>query len=152
MLREKEEWNISMHEGILNQRARQTRLGRGGGNGNDNRRGTNGKAAAAEVAARLGKSTDVMNSGLTKGETTCKFARKGDTCPYAGQGCPFNHKKPTAAAPAQPGARAKSNAAPAPNSNSRGRSEKPEGGGRKAQSRSQTPTGGRRKGAQQRNR
>eukprot|EP00959_Pyramimonas_sp_CCMP1952_P163048 3408378-Pyramimonas_sp.AAC.1 len=71
MLREKEEWNISMHEGTLNQRARQTRLGGGGGNGNDNRRGANGKNAAAEVAARLGKPTDVMKSGLTKGETTC---------------------------------------------------------------------------------
>eukprot|EP00959_Pyramimonas_sp_CCMP1952_P011348 238265-Pyramimonas_sp.AAC.1 len=48
MLREKEEWNINLHEGTLNQRARQTRLGGGGGNGNDNRRGLNGKAAAAE--------------------------------------------------------------------------------------------------------
>eukprot|EP00959_Pyramimonas_sp_CCMP1952_P127274 2662126-Pyramimonas_sp.AAC.1 len=48
MLREKEEWNIDLHEGTLNQRARQMRLGGGGGNGNENRRGLNGKAAAAE--------------------------------------------------------------------------------------------------------
>eukprot|EP00959_Pyramimonas_sp_CCMP1952_P043619 911817-Pyramimonas_sp.AAC.1 len=27
MLRDKEDWNISMHEGTLNQRARQARLG-----------------------------------------------------------------------------------------------------------------------------
>eukprot|EP00959_Pyramimonas_sp_CCMP1952_P161166 3370305-Pyramimonas_sp.AAC.1 len=63
MLREKEAWSISMHEGTLNQRARQTRLGGGGGNGKGNRRGLDGKAAAAEVAARLGKSTDAMKSG-----------------------------------------------------------------------------------------
>eukprot|EP00959_Pyramimonas_sp_CCMP1952_P430805 9022211-Pyramimonas_sp.AAC.1 len=48
ILREREEWNINLREGPLNQRARQTRLGGGGGNGNDNRRGLNGKAAAAE--------------------------------------------------------------------------------------------------------
>eukprot|EP00959_Pyramimonas_sp_CCMP1952_P383822 8043814-Pyramimonas_sp.AAC.1 len=48
MLCEKEEWSINSHEGTLNQRARQTRLGGGGGNGDDNRRGLNGKAAAAE--------------------------------------------------------------------------------------------------------
>eukprot|EP00959_Pyramimonas_sp_CCMP1952_P149488 3128076-Pyramimonas_sp.AAC.1 len=73
-----------MHEGALNQRARQARLGGGGGNGNGNRRGPNGKAAAAEVAARLGKSTDIMKSGATKGETTCKFeahsCRTGSAC------------------------------------------------------------------------
>eukprot|EP00959_Pyramimonas_sp_CCMP1952_P138834 2905980-Pyramimonas_sp.AAC.1 len=72
-----------MHEGTLNQRARQARLGGGGGNGNDNRRNASSKAAPAEVAARLGKPTDVMKSGMTKGETTCKFARKGQTCPNA---------------------------------------------------------------------
>eukprot|EP00959_Pyramimonas_sp_CCMP1952_P230351 4815870-Pyramimonas_sp.AAC.1 len=60
MLREKEEWNIDLHEGTVNQRARQMRLGGGGGNGNGNRRGLHGKAAAAEAAARLGKSTDAM--------------------------------------------------------------------------------------------
>eukprot|EP00959_Pyramimonas_sp_CCMP1952_P097863 2045382-Pyramimonas_sp.AAC.1 len=102
MLRDKEEWNISVHESTLNQRARQARLG--GGGGNDNRRNAGGKAAPAEVAARLGKPTDVMNSGLTMGETTCKYVRKGETCPYAGKSCPFNHKKPKAAAPAQPAA------------------------------------------------
>eukprot|EP00959_Pyramimonas_sp_CCMP1952_P228308 4773843-Pyramimonas_sp.AAC.1 len=80
-----------------------------------------------------------MKSGLTKGETTCKFVRKGQTCPNAGQGCPFNPKKPKAAAPAQPAAGDKSNAAPAQNKNPRGRSEKPDGRGRKGQSRSQTP-------------
>eukprot|EP00959_Pyramimonas_sp_CCMP1952_P228852 4784891-Pyramimonas_sp.AAC.1 len=69
-----------------------------------------------------------MKNGVTKGETTCKFAREGDACPRAGQGCPFNHKKPKAAAPAQPVAGAKSNAAPTPNTSSRGRSEKPKGG------------------------
>eukprot|EP00959_Pyramimonas_sp_CCMP1952_P115216 2408453-Pyramimonas_sp.AAC.1 len=68
MLREKEEWNISVHEGTLNLRARQTRLG--GGGGNDNQRNAGGKAAPAEVAAKLGRSTDVLKSGLTKGETT----------------------------------------------------------------------------------
>eukprot|EP00959_Pyramimonas_sp_CCMP1952_P380099 7962915-Pyramimonas_sp.AAC.1 len=83
MLREKKEWNISLHEGTVNQRARQARLGGGGGNGDDNRRGLNGKGAAAEVAARLGKSTDVMMNGAAKGETTCKFVRKGETCPCA---------------------------------------------------------------------
>eukprot|EP00959_Pyramimonas_sp_CCMP1952_P248707 5198838-Pyramimonas_sp.AAC.1 len=93
-----------MHESTLNQRARQARLGGGGGNGYDNRRNANGKAAPAEVAARLGEPTDVMKSGLTMGETTCKFVRKGQTCPNAGEGCPFNHKKPKAAAPAQPAA------------------------------------------------
>eukprot|EP00959_Pyramimonas_sp_CCMP1952_P194420 4065273-Pyramimonas_sp.AAC.1 len=46
MLREKEEWNISVREGTLNQRARQARLG--GGGGNDNRRNAGGKAAPAE--------------------------------------------------------------------------------------------------------
>eukprot|EP00959_Pyramimonas_sp_CCMP1952_P142126 2974705-Pyramimonas_sp.AAC.1 len=56
VLREKEEWNISVHEGALNQRARQARLG--GGGGNDNRRNAGGKAALAEVADKLGKSTD----------------------------------------------------------------------------------------------
>eukprot|EP00959_Pyramimonas_sp_CCMP1952_P274160 5730659-Pyramimonas_sp.AAC.1 len=64
-----------------------------------------------------------MKSGLTKGETTCKYVRKGQTCRHAGQGCPFNHKKPKAAAPAQPVAGTKSNAAPAQNKNPRGRSE-----------------------------
>eukprot|EP00959_Pyramimonas_sp_CCMP1952_P259077 5416394-Pyramimonas_sp.AAC.1 len=101
MLRD-EERNISMHESVLNQRARRARLGGGGGHGYDNRRNANGKAAPAEVAARLGKPTDVMKSGLTKGETTCKSVRKDQTCPNACQGCPFNHKKPKAAAPAQP--------------------------------------------------
>eukprot|EP00959_Pyramimonas_sp_CCMP1952_P408303 8557276-Pyramimonas_sp.AAC.1 len=71
MLRDKEEWNISVHESTFNQRARQARLGGGGSNGYDNRRNANGKAAPAEVAARLGKPADVMKSGLTKGETTC---------------------------------------------------------------------------------
>eukprot|EP00959_Pyramimonas_sp_CCMP1952_P146272 3062180-Pyramimonas_sp.AAC.1 len=104
MLRDKEEWNISMYESTLNQRARQARLGGGGHNSYDNRRSANGKAAPAEVASRLGKPTDVMKSGLTKGETTCKLVRKGQTCPKPGQGCPFNHKKPKAAAPAQPAA------------------------------------------------
>eukprot|EP00959_Pyramimonas_sp_CCMP1952_P233951 4888903-Pyramimonas_sp.AAC.2 len=46
MLRDKEEWNISVHESTLNQRARQARLG--GGGGNDNRRNAGGKAAPAE--------------------------------------------------------------------------------------------------------
>eukprot|EP00959_Pyramimonas_sp_CCMP1952_P171105 3575205-Pyramimonas_sp.AAC.1 len=86
MLRDKEEWNISMRESTLSQRARQARLGGGGDNGNDNRRYANVKAAPAEVVARLGEPTDVMKSGLTKGETTCKFVRKGQTCPNAGQG------------------------------------------------------------------
>eukprot|EP00959_Pyramimonas_sp_CCMP1952_P216581 4529991-Pyramimonas_sp.AAC.1 len=58
MLRDKEELNIRMHESTLNQRARQARLGGGGGNGYDNRRNANGKAAPAEVAARLGEPTD----------------------------------------------------------------------------------------------
>eukprot|EP00959_Pyramimonas_sp_CCMP1952_P063395 1324860-Pyramimonas_sp.AAC.1 len=49
MLREKEEWNISVHEGALNQRARQARFG--GGGGNDNWRNTGSKAAPAEIAA-----------------------------------------------------------------------------------------------------
>eukprot|EP00959_Pyramimonas_sp_CCMP1952_P134403 2812050-Pyramimonas_sp.AAC.1 len=83
MLRDKEEWNISVHESTLNQRARQARLGGGGGNSYDNRRYANGKAAPAEAAARLAKPTDVVKSGLTEGETTCKFARKGQTCPNA---------------------------------------------------------------------
>eukprot|EP00959_Pyramimonas_sp_CCMP1952_P026894 564654-Pyramimonas_sp.AAC.1 len=104
MLRDKEEWNISVHESTLNHRARQTRLGGGGSNCYDNRRNANGKAAPAEVAARLGEPMDVMKSGLTKGGATCKFVRKGQACPNAGQGCPFNHKKPKAAAPAQPAA------------------------------------------------
>eukprot|EP00959_Pyramimonas_sp_CCMP1952_P372095 7791529-Pyramimonas_sp.AAC.1 len=76
MLRDKEERNISAHESTLNQRVRQTRTGGGGSNGYDNRRNAYGKAAPAEVAARLGEPTDVMKSGLTKGETTCKFVRK----------------------------------------------------------------------------
>eukprot|EP00959_Pyramimonas_sp_CCMP1952_P362700 7595426-Pyramimonas_sp.AAC.1 len=42
MLRDKEEWNISVHESTLNQRALQARLG--GGGGNDNRRNAGGKA------------------------------------------------------------------------------------------------------------
>eukprot|EP00959_Pyramimonas_sp_CCMP1952_P149148 3120435-Pyramimonas_sp.AAC.1 len=87
MLRDKEEWNISVHGSTLKQRARQARLG--GGGGNDNRNHAGGKAAPAEVAAKLGDPTDVMKSGLTKGETTCKYVRKGETCPYAGQGCPL---------------------------------------------------------------
>eukprot|EP00959_Pyramimonas_sp_CCMP1952_P179171 3745624-Pyramimonas_sp.AAC.1 len=99
MLRDAEEWNISVHESTLNQRARQARLGGGGGNGN--RRNAGGKAAPAEVAAKLRKPTDVMKRGLTKGETTCKYVRKGETCPYAGKGCPLNHKKPKTAAQAQ---------------------------------------------------
>eukprot|EP00959_Pyramimonas_sp_CCMP1952_P164480 3438704-Pyramimonas_sp.AAC.1 len=73
--------------GTLNQRARQQRWGGGGGNGNENRRGLNGKAAAAEVTARLGKSADVLKSGATKGETTYKLIRNGKTCPHAAQGC-----------------------------------------------------------------
>eukprot|EP00959_Pyramimonas_sp_CCMP1952_P210020 4394314-Pyramimonas_sp.AAC.1 len=63
MLRDKEEWNISVHESILNQRARQTRLGGGGSNGYDNRRNANGIAAPAEVAARLGKPTVTHGCG-----------------------------------------------------------------------------------------
>eukprot|EP00959_Pyramimonas_sp_CCMP1952_P179140 3744907-Pyramimonas_sp.AAC.1 len=66
---------MSVHESTLNQRARQARSG--GGGGNDNRRNAGGKAAPAEVAGKLGKPTDVMKSGLTKGETTCKYVRKG---------------------------------------------------------------------------
>eukprot|EP00959_Pyramimonas_sp_CCMP1952_P215146 4501909-Pyramimonas_sp.AAC.1 len=68
MLRDKEEWNIRVHESTLDQRARQARLG--GRGGNDNRRNAGGKVARVEVAAKLGKPTDVMKSGLTKGETT----------------------------------------------------------------------------------
>eukprot|EP00959_Pyramimonas_sp_CCMP1952_P378554 7930020-Pyramimonas_sp.AAC.1 len=64
-----------------------------------------------------------MKSGLTKGETTCKYVRKGETCPYAGKGCPFNNKKPKNAAPAQPSTGKKSNAAPARDKNPRGRSK-----------------------------
>eukprot|EP00959_Pyramimonas_sp_CCMP1952_P170484 3562710-Pyramimonas_sp.AAC.1 len=55
MLRDKEEWNINVHESTLNQRARQAGLGGGGNNKNDNRRNASGKAAPAEVTARLGK-------------------------------------------------------------------------------------------------
>eukprot|EP00959_Pyramimonas_sp_CCMP1952_P215548 4509146-Pyramimonas_sp.AAC.1 len=119
MLRDKEEWAIGVHEGAWNQRARQTRLGGGESNSYDNRRNANCKAAPAEVAARLGKPADVMKSGLTRGETTCKFVRKGQTCPNAGQGCPFNHQKPQAAAPARPAAGSESNAALAQNKNPR---------------------------------
>eukprot|EP00959_Pyramimonas_sp_CCMP1952_P333685 6988212-Pyramimonas_sp.AAC.1 len=64
MLRGKEEWNISVHEGTLNQHARQTRFG--GGGGNDNRMNAGSEAAPAEMAAMLGKSSDVMKSGKTK--------------------------------------------------------------------------------------
>eukprot|EP00959_Pyramimonas_sp_CCMP1952_P431409 9035308-Pyramimonas_sp.AAC.1 len=70
MLRDKEAWNSSAHESTLSQRARQAGLG--GGGGNDNRRNAGGKAAPAEVTSKLGKPTDVMKSGLTKGETTCR--------------------------------------------------------------------------------
>eukprot|EP00959_Pyramimonas_sp_CCMP1952_P331522 6942275-Pyramimonas_sp.AAC.1 len=64
-----------------------------------------------------------MKSGLTKGETTRKHVRKGEACPYAGKGCPFNHKNPRTAAPAQPAAGNKSNAALARDKNPRGRSK-----------------------------
>eukprot|EP00959_Pyramimonas_sp_CCMP1952_P181731 3799463-Pyramimonas_sp.AAC.1 len=60
-----------------------------------------------------------MKSGKTKGETTCRYVNKGETCPYAGKGCPFNHKKPKNAAPAQPSAGRKSSAAPARDKNPR---------------------------------
>eukprot|EP00959_Pyramimonas_sp_CCMP1952_P203888 4263975-Pyramimonas_sp.AAC.1 len=49
MLREEEEWHISVHEGTLNQRARQARFG--GGGGNDNQKNAGSKAAPAEIAA-----------------------------------------------------------------------------------------------------
>eukprot|EP00959_Pyramimonas_sp_CCMP1952_P066731 1393143-Pyramimonas_sp.AAC.1 len=84
MLREREEWNISVHEGTLNQRARQAGFGGGGGNGN--RRNAGSEAALAEMAAELGKSSDVMKSGKTKGETACRYVNKGETCPRAGKG------------------------------------------------------------------
>eukprot|EP00959_Pyramimonas_sp_CCMP1952_P351982 7374644-Pyramimonas_sp.AAC.1 len=90
-----------------------------------------------------------MKSGLTKGETTCKHVRKCETCPYAGKGCPFNHKKPKNAAPAQPSTGKKTSAAPAQDKGTRGRSKDRS---RKGQGRSQAPTGGRGKGAQQKNR
>eukprot|EP00959_Pyramimonas_sp_CCMP1952_P084598 1769401-Pyramimonas_sp.AAC.1 len=67
LLREKEEWNIGVHEGTLNQRARQARSG--GGGDNDRRKNAGSKAAPAEIAAKLGKPSDVMKSGKTKGET-----------------------------------------------------------------------------------
>eukprot|EP00959_Pyramimonas_sp_CCMP1952_P179866 3761049-Pyramimonas_sp.AAC.1 len=57
MLRDREEWHINVHESTLNQRARQARLGGSGSNNNDSRRNAIGKAALAEVAARLGKPT-----------------------------------------------------------------------------------------------
>eukprot|EP00959_Pyramimonas_sp_CCMP1952_P012691 268385-Pyramimonas_sp.AAC.1 len=63
----REECNISVHEGTLNKRARQARFG--GGGGNDNRRNAGNKAAPAEIATKLGQSSDVMKSGKTKGET-----------------------------------------------------------------------------------
>eukprot|EP00959_Pyramimonas_sp_CCMP1952_P089937 1882575-Pyramimonas_sp.AAC.1 len=56
MLREREERNISVHAGTLNQRARQARFG--GGGGNDNRKNAGGIAAPAEIAAKLGKPSD----------------------------------------------------------------------------------------------
>eukprot|EP00959_Pyramimonas_sp_CCMP1952_P059487 1242474-Pyramimonas_sp.AAC.1 len=84
MLREKDEWNISVHEGTLNQRARQARFG--GGGGNDNRKNAGSKAAPAEIAAKLGKPSDAMKSGKTKGETTCRYVHMGETCPCAGKG------------------------------------------------------------------
>eukprot|EP00959_Pyramimonas_sp_CCMP1952_P078390 1638597-Pyramimonas_sp.AAC.1 len=77
MLRETEEWNISAHEGTLIQRARQARFD--GGGGNDNRRNAGSKPAPAEIAAKLGKSSDVMKSGKTKGETTCRYVNKGES-------------------------------------------------------------------------
>eukprot|EP00959_Pyramimonas_sp_CCMP1952_P205490 4297318-Pyramimonas_sp.AAC.1 len=70
-----------------------------------------------------------MKSGLTKGETACKVVREGQTCPNACQGCLFNHKKPKAAAPAQPAAGNKSDAAPAQNKNPRGPKAEAEGDG-----------------------
>eukprot|EP00959_Pyramimonas_sp_CCMP1952_P038535 806520-Pyramimonas_sp.AAC.1 len=64
-----------------------------------------------------------MKSGMTKGETMCRYVRKGETCPCAEKGCPFNHKKPKNAALAQPSTGRKSSAAPAQDKNPRGRSK-----------------------------
>ena len=147
MLREKEEHNIEQHESTLNQRARLLRQGGGGGDGGGGRRGqgTGGPSAAGPIKKPFGSPDDIMKNGVRKGDTTCKYVRQNQICPNAGQGCPFSHKKPKPAAPAQTGA----DAAPArTKGGDRGRPEKKgrgkgDRGGRGAGSRSQTPAGGR---------
>eukprot|EP00959_Pyramimonas_sp_CCMP1952_P056423 1178245-Pyramimonas_sp.AAC.1 len=102
MMRDREQWAISERESTFNSRSKQPRLS--GGNIEGGGDGQRAFAMAATIQ-RLGLPTDKLASGRTKSETTCTFMRQAKNCPGAGQGCPYNHKKPKApAAPAQLGA------------------------------------------------
>eukprot|EP00959_Pyramimonas_sp_CCMP1952_P215686 4511624-Pyramimonas_sp.AAC.1 len=53
----------------------------------ENEGGGGGKGAPAMAATvhRLGLPAEKLASGRMKGETTCKFVKKGKNCPEAGQ-------------------------------------------------------------------